>query len=106
MPVKIFCLSPFSEHPSEDDTVGNTSIEDFLGQHLADIATKCPAHHHNTLTDEVGAEELKRVCPGTTGDIQQATQGYISHHTGHLGQSSQQADVLHRPGPKACLALS
>ena len=51
----------FGEIAREDDTVGNTSIEDFLGQHLADIATKCPAHLHNTLTDEVCAEELKEV---------------------------------------------
>ena len=51
----------FGEIAREDDTVGNTSIEDFLGQPLADIATKCPAHLHNTLTDEVCAEELKEV---------------------------------------------
>ena len=54
----------FGEIAREDDTVGNTSIEQFLGQTLADGATKCPAHLHDLLTSEVCAEELKEVIMG------------------------------------------
>ena len=54
----------FGEIAREDNTVGNTSIEQFLGQALADGATKCPAHLHDLLTNEVCAEELKEVIMG------------------------------------------
>ena len=39
-----YMAQKFGEIAREDQTVGNTSIRQFLGQTLADEATKCPAH--------------------------------------------------------------
>ena len=54
----------FGEIAREDDTVGNTTIENFLGQPLADMAAKCPMALHDMLSAEVCAEELKEVITG------------------------------------------
>ena len=54
----------FGEIAREDNTVGNTPIENFLGPLLADAAIKCPVHLHDLLTSEVCAEELKKVITG------------------------------------------
>ena len=50
----------FGEIAREDNTMGNTPIENFLGPRLADAATKCPVHLPDHLTSEICAEELKK----------------------------------------------
>ena len=49
----------FSEIAREDRTVGNTTIREYMGQDLAEEATKCPEHIKEMLISEINTEELK-----------------------------------------------
>ena len=70
-----FMSQKFGEIAREDQTVGNTSIGQFLGQTLSDEATKCPAHLTDMLDAELTSEQLKNAvdkmknksCPGPLG---------------------------------------